>query len=97
MVGIDYLLLTTVVYTMNEVKNSLQNSDRSWSIHIYNGRRLLCSLYPSHAWIFFLGATLSGLLIAAGLQLSNCVAQPTTPSSTQPNSPTSTTPALQVD
>ncbi|WP_299484462.1 hypothetical protein [Acaryochloris sp. IP29b_bin.137] len=85
---------------MNEVKNSLQECDRSWSIHIYNGRHLLCSLYPSHAWLFVLGATLSGLLIFAGFQVANCTAQPESPSSPQPSqTPQSSpiTPPLQVD
>ncbi|WP_299411634.1 hypothetical protein [Acaryochloris sp. IP29b_bin.148] len=91
---------------MNEVKNSLQACDRSWSIHIYSGRHLLGSLYPSHAWIFLLGATLSGLLIFTGSQVANCTAQPTrpassnssqTPQSSSTSQSSQITPPLQVD
>lgn len=85
---------------MNQVKNSLQESDRSWSIHIYNGRHLIGSLYPSHAWIFLLGATLSGLLIFAGSQVANSTSQPSrssSPQSPQTSQPSHMTPPLQVD
>lgn len=74
-------LLTAEVNVMNQVKNSVQDS--GWSIHIYGGRRLLVSLYPSHAWVFFLGALLSTLLIFAGLRLSTCVAQPSQQTATE--------------
>ena len=74
--GFSNILQTIMVITMNQVKNSLKESDRSWSIHIYNGRHLIGSLYPSHAWIFLLGATLSGLIIFAGSP-----AQPSRPAS----------------
>ncbi|WP_148215767.1 hypothetical protein [Acaryochloris marina] len=91
---------------MSKVKHSLQDCDLSWSIHIYNGRHLMGSLYPSHAWIFLLGATLSGLIIFASSQVSNCRAQPSnldssTPSPTPGSSPTlqpsQVTPSFQVD
>lgn len=47
-----------------------QNSSRShinegWSVVVYSGdRRLLCSLHPSHGWMFIIGLV-SGLLLAA--------------------------------
>ncbi|KAI9133629.1 hypothetical protein [Acaryochloris sp. CCMEE 5410] len=91
---------------MSKVKHSLQDCDRSWSIHIYNGRHLMGSLYPSHAWIFLLGATLSGLLIFASSQVSNCTAQPSrpdssnsspTPSPSPTPQPSQVTPPFQVD
>ncbi|PZD71845.1 hypothetical protein C1752_04536 [Acaryochloris thomasi RCC1774] len=68
---------------MNQVKDTVQDNS-GWSVHIYQGRRLLFSLYPSHAWIFLLGAVSSSLLIFAGLQWSNCVSQPSKPGSAQP-------------
>lgn len=97
MTSLDFFSQTTVVTTMNKVKNSLQDCDRSWSIHIYSGRHLLCSLYPSHAWVFFLGATLSGLLIFAGFQGANCETQPSRRSPTQSSQPSQIAPPLQVD
>ena len=90
-----YSSVSIVVNIMNQVKNT--EEDSSWSIHIYHGRRLLCSFYPSHAWLFVLGATLSALLIFAGSRLSNCATQPSRRSPTQSPQPTQVAPPLQVD
>lgn len=74
---------------MNQVKKPVQDS--GWSVHIYNGRRLLVTLYPSHAWVFLLGAFLSALLVLGGVRLSTGIPKPSG------RSPTQITPPSQVD
>jgi hypothetical protein len=40
--------------------------NEGWAVHIYGGdRRLLCSLHPSHIWLFLIGAILGGLVVAS--------------------------------
>lgn len=42
--------------------------NEGWSVQIFSGdRRLLCSLEPSHGWVFLLGFILGGLVAAVSL------------------------------
>lgn len=46
-----------------------ESLDNGWSVQIYShDRRLLCSLYPSHGWAFFMGILLGFFLAIVGLQ-----------------------------
>jgi hypothetical protein len=41
---------------------------QGWSVHVYGSdRRLLCSLYPSHGWAFFVGIVLGFILALISL------------------------------
>ncbi|MGB3495163.1 MAG: hypothetical protein WBA57_20710 [Elainellaceae cyanobacterium] len=75
---------------MNQITpNSGQNSGRSdvnegWSVIVYSGdRRLLCSLHPSHGWMFAIGIVV-GFLVAVIGYSSVIQATPDSPSSEQP-------------
>ena len=72
----------------------LQNPvDEGWCVHIYDRqRRLLCTLEPSHGWIFLLGCIFGLVLAIAWVN----IAQPSseTPS---PRSPSTESPMLKVD
>ncbi|HIK18496.1 MAG TPA: hypothetical protein IGS53_24865 [Leptolyngbyaceae cyanobacterium M33_DOE_097] len=69
---------------MNKVPNHLPKSiDSGWSLQLYSGdRRLLCSLYPSHGWVFLAGICLGFLMafISFGAQLKS----PSSPSLSTP-------------
>ena len=54
---------------MNKAPKHLQEDiNIGWSIQIYShDRRLLCSLYPSHGWVFLFGITLGVLVTLLGL------------------------------
>lgn len=72
--------------------------DEGWSVQIYGrDRRLLCSFYPSHGWIFLAGFVF-GLLVTLIMvgQHSNPDSSLTSPS-TSPPSPNPHEPLLQVD
>ncbi|NBD32238.1 MAG: hypothetical protein GVY17_04515 [Cyanobacteria bacterium] len=72
--------------------------DEGWSIQIYGrDRHLLCSLYPSHGWVFFAGFLL-GLLITLMIagQHPNQGSSFTSPSS-KPSTPNPHEPLLKVD
>lgn len=48
---------------MQKLQNPISH-DEGWSIQVYGSdRRLICSLYPSHAWTFAVGI-LAGFVIA---------------------------------
>ncbi|MGI0484798.1 hypothetical protein ACN4EK_05115 [Pantanalinema rosaneae CENA516] len=49
---------------MRKATDQLESLDKGWSVQIYSpNRRLLCSIYPSHAWAFSAGLAL-GLILA---------------------------------
>jgi hypothetical protein len=77
---------------MNQ-QHKLQNPvDEGWSIHIYDRRRrLLCSLEPSHGWIFLLGC-----LVGLGLAITWGNLARSSPS-LSPEGKTVETPPLQLD
>lgn len=72
----------------------LQNPvDEGWSVHIYDRqRRLLCTLEPSHGWIFLLGC-IFGLLLATAW---GNMAPPSSETTAIQSSPTEP-PMFQVD
>lgn len=58
--------------------------DDGWSIQVYSrDRRLVCSLYPSHGWVFMIGIVLGFLVTAVGFR-----GQPVAQSSLPNPSPT---------
>ncbi|HHP7245220.1 MAG TPA: hypothetical protein ACFE0H_11100 [Elainellaceae cyanobacterium] len=69
---------------MSRVTNQLQDAlDNGWSIQIYSrDRRLLCSLYPSHGWVF-LGGMMVGFIVAL-IGLSGQIPTPSSPSMSAP-------------
>lgn len=53
----------------------------SWSVQIYSGdRRLICSLYPSHIWMFSLGLAVG--VIFASVSFTQASSSAIEPSST---------------
>lgn len=49
---------------MSKVKQSIDGLNPGWAINIYGSdRRLICTLEPSHAWVFVLGIALGGLMM----------------------------------
>ncbi|MEA5537250.1 hypothetical protein [Crocosphaera sp. XPORK-15E] len=49
---------------MKPLNKSIETIDEGWSVQIYDGkRRLICSLEPSHGWLFS-GGCLMGFLLA---------------------------------
>ncbi|MEM6425820.1 MAG: hypothetical protein AAF651_06880 [Cyanobacteria bacterium P01_C01_bin.73] len=72
---------------MNKLKEPI---DEGWSVHIYDRRRrLLCTLEPSHGWVFLLGC-----LFGLGLAITWAnLAQPRS----APAANAAETPLLQID
>ncbi len=79
---------------MNYLKDKI---DEGWSVQIYGrDRRLLFSLYPSHAWTFLAGLVIGLLFALVAAQHSTPPSSLTSPSSVSP-SPNPDEPLLKVD
>jgi hypothetical protein len=68
---------------MSKTSNQLQEAlDSGWSVQIYSrDRRLLCSLYPSHGWAFFMGIVLGFVVALVSLSGQVCAPSASTVSS----------------
>jgi len=56
---------------MNRLNQNLHDVSTGWAINIYGSdRRLLCTLDPSHAWVFVAGILLGALLMVGGMESS---------------------------
>lgn len=72
---------------MNKSSDRLKESvNDGWIIQVYSGdRRLLCSIYPSHGWAFFIGILLGFAVALIGLQNQSVNhSRPSVSMSTQP-------------
>jgi len=78
---------------MTKLQDSIREPiDEGWSVHIYDRhRRLLCTLAPSHGWMFLLGCVF-GIMVA---MLWGNVAQQSPP--VQAVNPTTDIPQLRLD
>jgi hypothetical protein len=58
------------------------DSGEGWSVQVYSGdRRLICSLYPSHIWMFLVGLFL-------GIVFTSIIStEQSAPAATEPASP----------
>lgn len=75
---------------MKDTKEPLTFQD-GWSVQVYGGdRRLLCSLYPSHAWAFAAGVLLGFVIALVGLQAQSSTSLP-------PSEPSRISAPLNVD
>jgi hypothetical protein len=69
--------------------------DEGWVVHVYGrDRRLLCSLEPSHGWIFIIGLAM-GLILGLGLAAASLRSEP--PTRQSPSLPAPMEPPLSVD
>lgn len=62
---------------MPKVTKETVEFNEGWVIHVYGrDRRLLCSLEPSHCWMFVAGLALGALLMATWVRGEPSSAQP---------------------
>lgn len=86
------LVITREVIAVKSLERDL---DQSWIIHVYGpNRRLVCTLDPSHGWVFAVGLVL-GLMVGVGAS-SHSATTPPTHSQAPANSSTLEAP-LQLD